>query len=52
MKSQISEQLDKVKETTGKVDTLTQHIQTVKAQSLTTLDQVHAQVQERLAAMA
>jgi L-lactate utilization protein LutB len=52
LKSQISEQLDKVKESAGKVDTLTEHIQTVKSQSLQTLDQLHAQVQSSLASMA
>jgi methyl-accepting chemotaxis protein len=51
LKSQISEQFDKVKETMDKSDTLTQHIQKVKSQSLQTLDQLHGQVQSSLAGM-
>jgi uncharacterized coiled-coil DUF342 family protein len=51
LKSQFSEQFDKVKETMDKSDTLTQHMQTVKSQSLQTLDQLHGQVQSSLARM-
>jgi hypothetical protein len=52
LKSQISEQLDKVKESIGKVDTLTEQIQRVRTQSMERLDTLHGQVQARLASMA
>jgi S-adenosylmethionine synthetase len=51
LKTEISEQLDGVKEQTDVADKFTDEVRKVKDQGLARIDQLQGQVQDRLAAM-